>query len=47
MRSKKGEASKFFNVHEGGKMCQAGAKGTFFIYFMPKAELCIYFVFSK
>jgi len=30
MRSKKGEASKFFDVHEGGKMCQAGAKGTFF-----------------
>jgi len=45
MRSKKGEASKFFNVHEGGKMCQAGAKGTIIYLFYAKGRILYLFYF--
>jgi len=33
------ENGKIFNVHEGGKMCQAGAKGTIFYLFYAKGKI--------
>jgi len=39
------ENGKNFNVHEGGKMCQAGAKGTIFLFILCQRQNFVFILF--